>query len=48
MKRISNLQTAYIITVPTPIDKLKKPDLRPLLKASEMIGKIIKKGFNYL
>ncbi|MDA8933368.1 Vi polysaccharide biosynthesis UDP-N-acetylglucosamine C-6 dehydrogenase TviB [Candidatus Pelagibacter ubique] len=34
----------YIITVPTPIDKLKKPDLMPLLKSSEMIGKIIKKG----
>ena len=32
----------YIITVPTPIDKFKKPDLKPLLKASEMIGKIIK------
>ncbi len=34
----------YIITVPTPIDKLKKPDLTPLLMSSEMIGKIIKKG----
>jgi UDP-N-acetyl-D-glucosamine/UDP-N-acetyl-D-galactosamine dehydrogenase len=34
----------FIITVPTPIDNLKKPDLRPLLKASEMVGKIIKKG----
>ena len=34
----------FIITVPTPIDKLKKPDLRPLLQASEMIGKIIKEG----
>ena len=33
----------YIITVPTPIDEFKKPDLRPLLNASEMIGKIIKK-----
>ena len=33
----------FIITVPTPIDKYKKPDLKPLLKASEMIGKIIKK-----
>tara|TARA_B100001093_G_scaffold516416_1_gene595136 strand:- start:6507 stop:7787 length:1281 start_codon:yes stop_codon:yes gene_type:complete len=34
----------FIITVPTPIDELKKPDLQPLLKATEMIGKIIKKG----
>lgn len=33
----------FIITVPTPIDEFKAPDLRPLLKASEMIGKIIKK-----
>ncbi len=34
----------YIITVPTPIDKLKKPDLRPLLNASKLIGEIIKLG----
>ena len=34
----------FIITVPTPIDELKKPDLQPLLQASEMIGKIIKEG----
>ncbi len=34
----------YIVTVPTPIDKTKKPDLKPLSKASEMIGKIINKG----
>ena len=34
----------YIITVPTPIDKFKKPDLTSLLKSSEMISKIIKKG----
>ncbi|WP_029281072.1 nucleotide sugar dehydrogenase [Pedobacter sp. R20-19] len=33
----------YIITVPTPIDHLKRPDLQPLLKASEMIGSILKK-----
>ena len=33
----------YIITVPTPIDKFKKPDLRPLVNASEIVGKIIKK-----
>ncbi|MRG46930.1 nucleotide sugar dehydrogenase [Chitinophaga sp. SYP-B3965] len=34
----------YIITVPTPINKFKAPDLRPLLKASEMIGQFLKKG----
>ena len=34
----------FIVTVPTPINELKKPDLQPLLQASEMIGKIIKKG----
>ena len=32
----------YIVTVPTPIDKHKKPDLTPLLKASETIGKVLK------
>lgn len=34
----------FIVTVPTPIDKFKAPDLTPLLKASEMLGKILKKG----
>ena len=34
----------YIVTVPTPIDKFKAPDLRPLLKATEILGKILKKG----
>jgi UDP-N-acetyl-D-galactosamine dehydrogenase len=34
----------YIITVPTPIDQFKTPDLTPLLNASEMIGKVLKKG----
>ena len=33
----------YIVTVPTPIDKYKRPDLTPLLKASESIGNILKK-----
>ena len=33
----------YIVTVPTPIDQFKAPDLKPLLNASEMIGKILKK-----
>lgn len=34
----------YIITVPTPIDKNKKPNLSPLLKASEMIARFLKKN----
>ncbi|MGL1890199.1 MAG: nucleotide sugar dehydrogenase [Spirochaetaceae bacterium] len=33
----------FIVTVPTPIDKNRKPDLTPLIKASETIGKILKK-----
>ncbi|MEA3512399.1 MAG: Vi polysaccharide biosynthesis UDP-N-acetylglucosamine C-6 dehydrogenase TviB, partial [Campylobacterota bacterium] len=33
----------YIVTVPTPIDKHKKPDLTPLIKASQTIGKVLKK-----
>ncbi|MDR2841270.1 MAG: nucleotide sugar dehydrogenase [Paludibacter sp.] len=34
----------YIVTVPTPIDKFNTPDLAPLLKASEMLGKVLSKG----
>lgn len=34
----------FIVTVPTPINQFKAPDLEPLLKASEMIGKVMKKG----
>ena len=34
----------YIVTVPTPINKFKTPDLLPLLNATKMLGKIIKKG----
>ena len=34
----------YIVTVPTPIDEHKQPDLTPLVKASETIGKVLKKG----
>jgi|TARA_B110000027_G_scaffold20549_1_gene21767 UDP-N-acetyl-D-galactosamine dehydrogenase len=34
----------YIVTVPTPIDKKKKPDLKPLLKAGKIVGKVIQKG----
>jgi len=34
----------YIITVPTPIDEYKRPDLTPLIKASETVGEVLKKG----
>lgn len=34
----------FIVTVPTPIDEFKAPDLKPLLKASEMLGTILKSG----
>jgi UDP-N-acetyl-D-galactosamine dehydrogenase len=34
----------FIVTVPTPIDQFKAPDLTPLLKASEMLGLVLKKG----
>jgi UDP-N-acetyl-D-galactosamine dehydrogenase len=36
--------TVFIVTVPTPIDKNKRPDLTPLIKASETVGKALKKG----
>lgn len=35
--------TIYVITVPTPVDKHHKPDLTPLFKASETVGKVLKK-----
>jgi UDP-N-acetyl-D-galactosamine dehydrogenase len=34
----------YVITVPTPVDKNNRPDLTPLIKASETVGKVISKG----
>ncbi|WP_299524614.1 nucleotide sugar dehydrogenase, partial [uncultured Lutibacter sp.] len=34
----------YIVTVPTPVDKNNKPDLTPLVKSSETVGKVLKKG----
>lgn len=44
--QISELEncTIYIVTVPTPIDEFKAPDLTPLRKASEAIGSVLKKG----
>lgn len=34
----------YIVTVPTPIDEHKRPDLTPLVKASEAVGRVLKRG----
>jgi len=36
--------TIFIVTVPTPIDKHKRPDLTPLEKSSETVGSVLKKG----
>ena len=36
--------TVYIVTVPTPIDAHRRPDLTPLLTASEMLGSVLKRG----
>lgn len=36
--------TYYVVTVPTPVDKNNRPDLTPLIKASETVGKVLKKG----
>jgi len=43
---ISNIRLCnyYIVTVPTPTDKYNHPDLTPLYKASETVGKVLKKG----
>ncbi|GGF51436.1 nucleotide sugar dehydrogenase [Echinicola rosea] len=43
---ISTISTCniYIVTVPTPINEHKTPDLRPLIAASTMLGKVLKKG----
>ena len=43
---LSSIKNAniYIVTVPTPIDSYKNPDLTPLLKASQSIGTVLKKG----
>jgi UDP-N-acetyl-D-glucosamine/UDP-N-acetyl-D-galactosamine dehydrogenase len=34
----------FIVTVPTPIDEHKRPDLTPLVRASESVGKVLRKG----
>ena len=41
---VLNNAQIYIVTVPTPIDNVNRPDLTPLIKASEMVGKSLKKG----
>lgn len=43
---INDIESAniYIVTVPTPTDKNKRPVLTPLIKASESVGKVLKKG----
>ena len=38
----------YIVTVPTRIDHLNKPDLKQLFAATEMIGKFLKKGIDLI
>lgn len=44
--RINDLKRCkvYIVTVPTPIDQYKRPDLTPLVKASQTVGKVLKRG----
>lgn len=36
--------TIFVVTVPTPVDKNNRPDLTPLYKSSETVGKVLKKG----
>lgn len=43
VEKLSNCNI-FIVTVPTPIDQYNNPDLTPLLKASETIGSVLKKG----
>lgn len=44
--QLSDIEDAdfYVVTVPTPVDKNNRPDLTPLYKASETVGKVLKKG----
>ena len=44
--QLADIETAnfYVVTVPTPVDKNNRPDLTPLYKASETVGKVLKKG----
>lgn len=44
--QLTDIESAnfYVVTVPTPVDKNNRPDLTPLYKASETVGKVLKKG----
>lgn len=44
--KLEDIETCnyYVVTVPTPVDKNNRPDLTPLYKASETVGKVLKKG----
>jgi UDP-N-acetyl-D-glucosamine/UDP-N-acetyl-D-galactosamine dehydrogenase len=44
--KLEDLKSAniFIVTVPTPVDDFKVPDLTPVIKASETVGKVLKKG----
>jgi len=44
--RIEDLKAAqiYIVTVPTPVDQANRPDMTPLIRASETVGKVLKPG----
>ena len=43
---VQNLKAAqiFIVTVPTPVDQANRPDMTPLIKASETVGKVLKQG----
>lgn len=45
-KALSDIEQCnyYVVTVPTPVDKNNRPDLTPLYKSSETVGKVLKKG----
>lgn len=40
--------TIFIVTVPTPVDADKRPNLQPLIEATAMIGSVLKRGLSYL
>jgi UDP-N-acetyl-D-galactosamine dehydrogenase len=44
--KISDIESCqiFIVTVPTPVDKANRPDMTPLIKASETVGQVLKKG----
>jgi UDP-N-acetyl-D-galactosamine dehydrogenase len=43
-KSVLSEANVFVVTVPTPIDKHKQPDLTPLINASEMLGNVVKKN----